>query len=373
MWSEGKLHGKEYVQVDANGLYVYISLNNVFPNGETEYMESFKSSEVKGKLYMCECIIDQTQAKIKLCGLKTEGKISWVEDFVKVWLWNEEIEELERDSNYSILHKGKTLVWSEKIKPFTNMEIYRKIRLKEKQNLTFNKVRDNTAKTLGNSTTGKTIQRNKNEEWAIVTNIAGAELFKQKYKNISFDVTDIPHKYIMMGESEESPFIDKPRHIGCRIYALARLYMYKFMKQLDTILYMDTDGFIIKNSELYKIPLGRELGQFKVETKGDTLYLASLKNYCIYNSHTQESKFRLKGYKEGEPWYVLDQNEKQIHRDDKITVQMYEYLVNNKFKVMTSVAKIIKKFVKKDPSFEYPVATYRISTLHLQCEERLIV
>jgi hypothetical protein len=265
------------------------------------------------------------------------------------------------------------LIWPDKIKPFINMEVYKNIRMEEKQSQNPNKIRDNTAKALGNSTTGKTIQKNKNTEWSIVSNLAEAEVFKQKYKNISFDVTDISHKYIMMGESEESPFINKPRHIGCRIYALARLYMYNFMKQLDTILYMDTDGFIIEKSELHKIPLNKELGQFKVETEGDTLYLASLKNYCIYNSNTQESKFRLKGYKEGESWYVLDSNEKQIHRDDKITVQMYEYLVDDKFKVMTSAAKIIKRFVKRDPSPEHPVATYRISTLHLQCEERLIV
>jgi uncharacterized protein YprB with RNaseH-like and TPR domain len=374
MWKTGKLSAKEYVQVDINGLYVFICLNNVFPNGQTEYVEEYSRYKTKEHLYICECIVDQSKARIKLCGVKTKGeRISWTEEFVKVWLWKEEIEEIENNSDYCIQYKGKTLIWPDKIKPFINMEVYKSIRMEEKQNQNPNKIRDNNAKALGNSTTGKTIQKNRNDEWTIVNNLAEAELFKQRYKNVSFDVTDIPQKYIMMGEAEESPFINKPRHIGCRIYALARLYMYQFMKQIDTILYMDTDGFILEKSELYKIPLNKELGQFKIETEGDILYLASLKNYCIYNSNTQESKFRLKGYKEGDPWYVLGPDEKQIHRDDRITVQMYEYLVNKDYKVMTSTSKIIKKFVKKDPSPEHPVATYRISTLHLQCEERLIV
>ena len=185
---------------------------------------------------------------------------------------------------------------------------------------------------------------------------------------------------------------------------------------------MDTDGFIIERSELDQIPLGKDLGLFKIEAEGDTVYMVSLKNYCIrgkdkvvkdfdkdyrhgdvwwiedidgeqgkmietnniitdeIKEYVEENKdkiimktipckVRMKGYHEGDEWVVIDveDNNNIVHKDDKITMKMYEYMISARYKVKTKTSKLVKKFLKQEGNM------YRISNIYVRDELRDIV
>jgi hypothetical protein len=384
----GRYHGS-YVQSDCNGLYQYVSLHYDMPNGVITRTGRYDGDKIKDRIYLARCNVDQTHLSIKLVGVKIldgdrKGRIEWKRDRVQdAWLWGEEINALEKLG--CKVEKYETLIWNEKIKPFEVMNLYKDIRRKEKEAGRGGGVVDNMAKLLSNAITGKTYQRNIREEWTIASSLSEVEAFKKNHHAVYFDTTDINGKYYINGiKNTPQTVIDKPRHIGARIYAMARLYMFEIIKDLKSIMYMDTDGFIMERKEYAYNPIlqeSNELGGFKIEADGDIVYLFSLKNYAICDStkevcmktpHTSKkelkecklhhNKYRLKGYHNSDPWVSTSQK----YEGTYVCENMYKALLNDG-PVKTHTSKIIKKFVCKTSD-----GPYNLSTLYGQRQERII-
>jgi hypothetical protein len=299
------------------------------------------------------------------------------------WLWGEEINMLENLG--CKVEKYETLIWDERIKPFEVMDLYKDIRRREKEAGRGGGVIDNMAKLLSNAITGKTYQRDIRDEWIITSTLSEVEAFKKNHHSVYFDTTDINGKYYINGiKSTRQTVIDKPRHIGARIYAMARLYMFEIIKDLKSIMYMDTDGFIMERDEYTRNEIlqdSNELGRFKIEADGNIVYLFSLKNYAICDSTKEvctkpphvskkelrecklhHNKYRLKGYHNSDPW--LSANQK--YEGTYVCENMYKAVLNDS-PVKTHTTKIIKKFVCKSSD-----GPYNLSTLYGQRQERII-
>jgi hypothetical protein len=356
------------------------------PNGIITQLEHYDANKIQNKIYLTKCNVNQTQLPIKLVGMKGErkGRIEWKCDKVQdAWLWGEEIDILERLG--CKVEKFETLIWEERIKPFEVMNLYKEIRRKEKEAGRGGGVIDNMAKLLSNAITGKTYQRDIRDEWIIASTLSEVEAFKKNHHSVYFDTTDINAKYYINGiKSTPQIVIDKPRHIGARIYAMARLYMFEIIKDLDSIMYMDTDGFIMERAEYARNAIlqeSNELGGFKIEASGDTVYLCSLKNYAICESTKEvcmeaphmskkelkecklhHNKYRLKGYHNSDPWVSAN----KTYQGTYVCEEMYKALLNDS-PVKTYTTKIIKKFVCKSSD-----GPYNLSTLYGQKQERII-
>ena len=392
MFVERKVYNGDFVQVDANGLYQYVALNYTMPNGEVSTFntyQEFENSTITKNLFLVECFVDQSSLRIKLVGQKQDDDcIDWCKNIVEsCWLWGEEIEMLE--SLDCKVVKKSVRAWPDSIKPFEVMNVYKDIRLKEKSEGRDGGVIDLQAKLCSNAITGKCYQRNRTEEWAIVSSLAECENFKKGRINITFDTTDLPKKYYVYGDSDRlcnKEFIDKPRHMGARIYAMARLFMFSIIKDLESIMYMDTDGFIMTRKEKEScatLDHSVELGGFKIEADGDRVYLCSLKNYAIVNTLMTKTcleaphllkgdkkecekdgfyhnKYRLKGYHNGDPW----ESSSKEYSGTFVNEDIYRALLTGE--VRTKTEKIIKRFVHSSGG------SYTLSTLASQSQDRII-
>jgi len=394
MFVERGIFEGDFVQVDANGLYQYIALEYTMSDGQPSFYSTFQEFEESSvqyrDLFLTECSVDQSSLRIKLVGQKQEDEcIDWTLDFVQsCWLWREEIEMLE--SLGCPVTKGSVLVWPKPVKPFEVMNVYKDIRLREKKEGRDGGVIDLQAKLCSNAITGKCYQRNRTEEWAVVGSLPECEKFKETHRNVTFDTTDLPRKYYIYGDSNrllDKEFIDKPRHMGARIYAMARLYMFSIIKDLKTIKYMDTDGFIMSRTEKEATPAlihSVQLGGFKIEADGDRVYLCSLKNYALIKTTAEKTcleaphllkadkkkcekdgfyhnKYRLKGYHNDDPW----KSEKGTYNGTFVNEDIYKALIDGK--VTTKTEKIVKRFVHQGTS-----GTYSLSTLISQSQDRIV-
>jgi hypothetical protein len=335
---EHGIYDGNWIQLDKNGLYMWVCLNFLMPNGIITYSESFEPDKAKNKLYLSNCSVDQTHLSFKLIPKRTDNIVDWTSDIVKdVWLWTEEIEMAEQLG--CKVTKTKTLIWSDKVDGFKVMEEYRNNR--EKTDKT--KAWDTANKSAANNTTGKCIQNNKNEIWMIVRNAQQKEQFKTEYKNVRIGNILGTDKILMVGEKEDSEYINKPRHWGCRIYAMARLTMYKDLYKAEVIpKYIDTDGIIIKKEEMDRFNIGNKNGQYKIEAEASRLYIVSRKTYCLENGFN--NKYRMKGYHNGDIWKSYDTNNNIVKEGNELCIQLYEELLNKNRKVISEYERLIKSF-----------------------------
>lgn len=352
----------DWVQLDKNGLYMWICLNFMMPNGIITNLENFDSDKVRNKLYLCNCIVDQTHLKFKLIPKRIDNSIDWNCNIVEdIWLWTEEIETIEQLG--CKITKSRTLVWSDKIEGFKVMEEYKKNR----ENLNKSKIWDTANKSAANNTTGKCIQNNKNEIWMIIRNVQQKEQFKSEYKNVRIGNILGTDKILMVGEKEDSEYIDKPRHWGCRIYAMARLTMYKDLHQANIIPeYFDTDGFIIERKNIKKFDIGNKNGQYKIEAEAHRLYVVSRKTYCLENG--KENKYRMKGYHNGDIWKSYDTDGNIITKGTKLCVELYKELLNKNRKVISEYERLVKVFKQCQTNKE----KWEIATIKSVQQEKIL-
>ncbi|KAJ3317334.1 hypothetical protein HDV06_001695 [Boothiomyces sp. JEL0866] len=110
-----KVHikGERYGLIDINSSYPSIGIKYDMPDGEITECEELKKEDVY-KIYLCLCNVMQRKLKINFCGSKSEEKPNdWTQDYVEnIWLWKEEIEELEKHDVE--IEKIKYLIWEDK-------------------------------------------------------------------------------------------------------------------------------------------------------------------------------------------------------------------------------------------------------------------
>ena len=149
----------------------------------------------------------------------------------------------------------------------------------------------------------------------------------------------------MVGEKEDSEYINKPRHWGCRIYAMARLAMYKNLHKVQVIpRYIDTDGIIIKREEMNKFDIGNKNGQYKIEAEAFRLYIVSRKTYCLQNIDEKKNKYRMKGYYNGDVCKSYDTNDNLVEEGSELCIKLYKELLNKNRKVISEYERLIKTF-----------------------------
>jgi len=200
------------------------------------------------------------------------------------------------------------------------------------------------SKTLGNGNTGKLVEQNHDDIWKVCYNSAEVRSFILAHNTEMFEKLDIGNSVIVRGKKNAKNFIVKPRHLGSRVYSLARLHMWKNMKRFDEVYYIDTDSLLIEMSEIDKIELDeRKYGAFKIEERSTTVKIVSPKNYMIGD------KKRCKGYRPGDKWTARKASDQSlIDEGTELTDETYDYLLDENVEVYTTFHKIEKKFVMKE-------------------------
>jgi hypothetical protein len=340
-------HVGDFVQLDINGMYPHICLTNLFPNGKFHITKDHDTTSKR--LYMVEVeFVDQTNLKYKLVGSRDEdAKLSWTDDIVQnVWLWKEEFEMLQQHG--CTVKPRQYLVWKHRNKPFGVMKTYTDERAKSKQ--TGNVARDQIVKLASNSITGKLVEHNHDEVWTVTKDVQQIYNFVDKYKpdQTSFELSGSGKHMVMKAKTKPKDIINKPRHWGCRIYALARLMLWKYMMRCDRVYYVDTDSIIINRGELHKFSITDELGGMKIDKEANNMFVLSPKSYYIGD------KFRMKGYRRGDKWTCYDAETSEIlDEGEQIAEKLYAYILDDKFDVTTHFEKISKKFLKKEDGKYY--------------------
>lgn len=333
VFKRGEFTG-DFVLLDVNSLYPYTCLHNVFP--VSKLIEGRPENDQQ--LYLAYCRVDQSCLKYKMLGVKNEeDRLDWTRNVVEQWIWKEQVEALrEQGCTVDII---KTIYWKESKKIFDIMAYYRQIRNESQDNI----VRSKLAKMLGNSNTGKLIETNHVDVWDVCNHQTDIDKFVRKYHQsdiMEFQTTGVFSNVMLKACKEQSDIINKPRHIGSRIYALSRLYMWKLMMKCEHLYYSDTDSLLVEKSDKDKLPIGDEYGQLKIEDESSRIIIVSPKTYYV------GKKKGLKGYKPGDPWEII-RNGDVLEKGNQITVSMYEALLDPTKTVQTKYYNMRKEFVKK--------------------------
>ncbi|KFH61728.1 hypothetical protein MVEG_12436, partial [Podila verticillata NRRL 6337] len=340
-------HVGDFVQLDINGMYPHICLTNLFPNGKFHVTKDHDISSKR--LYMVEVeYVDQTNLKYKLVATRDEnGRLSWTDDVVHdVWLWKEEFETLQQHK--CVVKPRRYLVWKHRVKPFDVMKTYTDERAKSKQS--GNVVREQIVKLASNSITGKLVERNHDEVWTVTKDVQQIYNFVDKYKpdQTSFELSGSGKHIVMKAKTKPKDIVNRPRHWGCRVYALARLALWRYMMLCDHVYYVDTDSIITNRSELHKFSVTDQLGDMKIDKESDNMFVLSPKSYYIGD------KFRMKGYRRGDKWTCYDTNTSEIlDEGEHITERLFTYILDDRYDVTTHFEKISKRFVRKEDGRYY--------------------
>ncbi|KAF9326694.1 hypothetical protein BGZ91_001823, partial [Linnemannia elongata] len=146
-----------------------------------------------------------------------------------------------------------------------------------------------------------------------------------------------PH-IVMKAKTKPKDIINRPRHWGCRIYALARLTLWKYMMLCDHVYYVDTDSIITNRNELHKFSITDKLGDMKIDKESENMFVLSPKSYYIGD------KFRMKGYRRGDKWTCYDtETSEVVDEGEYITERLFMYILDDKYDVTTHFEKITKR------------------------------
>lgn len=344
VFKKGEFKDNSFALLDVNSLYPFTCMTNKFPTSNIIHGKPKNDNQ----LYIAYCKVDQTCLKYKMIGVKNDedDRLDWSRNHVEQWLWKEQIDEL-RNHGCSV-ECDKYAYWEQDAHIFQIMNTYKKIREESHDN----PVRGKNSKKLGNSNTGKMVENNHNDVWEICNDQTDVDRFIRKYQKsdiMQFQTTGVYTNIMMKACKEESKYLNKPKHIGSRIYALSRLYMWKMMMKCENLYYSDTDSLLIDKSEIHKFKIGKEYGEFKVEAESDHIFVVSPKTYWV-----SEEKHGLKGYKPGDTWRTIRMHEDDngdywefINNGDKITPDIYEALLDPEMIVNSKYHNMRKEFVRK--------------------------
>jgi uncharacterized protein YprB with RNaseH-like and TPR domain len=332
----GQFVDQNYSLIDINSAYGYICINNEFGYGPIRSVSKYN----EGGLYICLCDVDQSSLPIKLVGYKTKkGRNVWTDDIVHdVWLQPEEIQVLEQYECPIV--KKWYIIWEEKGYILKDkMEYLKRERMQAKEDK--NKVREMMTKLETNGFTGKAIEKNHDEAWRIVRSPGEYTSFVRRYKE-SVKIDPLTRNiYMMQGKKEPSSFINKPRHIGSRIYALSRLHLWRFAMRFEKVLYCAVDSLIVPQKELANISEfmdEREYGYMKLERTSRNVYIIGPHNYRIGNS-----KMSLRNYRDGDIWNASNGVSGNVKNE-----KLYKCLLDPNIQVTTTYNRMTKKFVMSD-------------------------
>ena len=132
-------------------------------------------------------------------------------------------------------------------------------------------------KLIRNNLFGKFSQYKTNKDYEIVERWKVQDYIENGYES----TTTLGNKYIMVKENDAYDPSYTNAIISIQITALARLYMYEQMDKIpvEDLLYTDTDSIMFKGNHIDKFPIGKELGEFKIVSKGTAKILGEKRYY----------------------------------------------------------------------------------------------
>jgi hypothetical protein len=292
-----KPYGENIYHYDINSLYPYVMKNFQMPVGEPIYFEGdilkykekafgffFFDADIKAPINLNIPLL-QTRLKIN----NTTKTITPVGEW-KDFYFSEELYKSE-EFNYKFkINSGylfeKEFIFKEYVDYFYNMKV-----LSDK-----NSPHYIIAKLFLNSLYGRLGMDPIKEKHLIVNS---SESFHYYDKFCVTNVINLDNKelisYLDLNSQYEDFYIGSNVSvpISAAVTAYARIYMHKFKKMNNIIIYYtDTDSIAI-NKELDKSLVGKDLGQFKLEyISNKAIFLAPKVYYCL----TNEGKFcKIKG------------------------------------------------------------------------------
>ncbi|KFH61735.1 hypothetical protein MVEG_12429, partial [Podila verticillata NRRL 6337] len=349
-------YNRPLAQLDVNSMYAHVCTTNDFPNGNIKDVQTHDES--KRRLYMAFCDVDQTVLKYKLVANRNkDGRLVWTDNTISgAWLWKEEIEELRQHGCIVTTHRY--LVWKKKVRPFDVMQTYLDARNKADQ--AGNIVGSKTSKLLSNALTGKMVEHNHDEVWTIGRHEHEWHDFADKYgiDATSFELTGMHSKLLLRSKRVAKEEIAKPRHWGSRIYALARLALWRHMCKFPRVYYVDTDSIVVDAGEEYT--LSKEPGGMKLDIMAQQSQFVSPKTYRM------DDKCRLKGYKDGSRW-TAKLGDEVVGIGSNLCKEMYDHLLDPNVELYTKCLNITKRFVKKESN-----GTWKACVLQGEYEHKLL-
>lgn len=254
-------------KIDCNSMYPYMMSIMEFPDLRKDmYVEGKKCEYYLNNIGVVKCTVETPdKLKIGYLPIRYKGMTYYPNDKkILTGTWTTlEIRKAIKLGYKIIEYKNGIFFNKMKINPFTKY-------INEMYEIRANSIgiKKEVVKILLNNLYGKFAQYRENKEIIIVERKNYTEYKDKGYKF----VRTLSNKYLMEKIGEKRfPKYANPL-ISILTTAMARDYMYNLMMQIKTenMIYIATDCIIFKDEQMPKnIKIGNELGEFKIEDKGE--------------------------------------------------------------------------------------------------------
>ena len=268
--------------VDCNSLYPYSAINMKFPDLKTErkYWKPLERgwtiNELFNQIGLSRCMIKNIDDKYGLLPIRTDsGSFYPKKNKLMIGTWTHFEIKKALENGYKLIDVEWSVCFQETKNPFKKIfpEIYQKRKSGNEFDNYFYKM-------MMNASIGKLAQHRIGQE-IVIDDVEKCEQYlEKKYKVIK----GIGYNYLY--KKTDVKAIRKNYYmpiVPCLINAYARCYMYDFFKKipLKDLVYTDTDSCIFINNHFDKFPIGKKLGEFKIEFENTKTIIYGRKTYSI--------------------------------------------------------------------------------------------
>lgn len=272
---------KNATWVDCNSLYPYTATQIPFPDLRTEKylydpLKRIHQDDLLQLIGIGRCLMKNVSSTVALLPTRT-NTFNYYPGPGKTLLGTWTFEEIRTALHYGyeLIAMEWAVVWKEApenpLKEFMEtMYIKRKESKDMFDNFYF--------KSMMNSCIGKLAQRKNGEDVVIDSVEKTQEYLDKKYKVIK----GIKENWVYSKKREGRKKYYAPI-IPTLINAYARTYMFKYFLKIpmNDLLYTDTDSIIFTGSHTHTLPLGKKLGQFKIEQENERVLIYARKHLKI--------------------------------------------------------------------------------------------
>lgn len=269
---------KKVTQIDINSLYPYIASEMPFPNLRTEKRIRQPSQKVmkfiinQGRIGIAQCIMQANNPETPILPIRYQGLQVYPKSSKMIGTWT--LEEIRKaiEQGYELKQTNWVIYYATlKENPMKDYitEMYQ-IRLKSNDRMV------KAIKLLLNNLIGKFGQTRTRKTVIIRTRAESKKYIEQGYKIEAA----IGHQYMLSREGNNyEPGYTNPL-ICSLVNALARIELWENLTKIPKkdLLYTDTDSIIFKGNHLKKFKIGKQLGEWKIETKTHPDRKETLKN-----------------------------------------------------------------------------------------------
>lgn len=258
---------KKATQLDIRAMYPYAMSNMPYPNLWSERLIEKKEltpTRIKtllNSIGIIRCTVKHKGNWLPLLPIRYKTKVYFPKNRILHGVWTIwEIKEAIKHG-YQLIDVEWMIIYNEsKINPFKKYmkELY-KLRQESKGTMKL------TIKILMNSLFGKFGQKSTRTEYTEVNRMEYHKIKKEGWRIIG----DYGPKYICQRKTKEYETDYVNPIIPALTTAYARIHIWKFLRLIPEkdLLYVDTDGIVLKGKHLNKFKIGTEMGEWKIEKR----------------------------------------------------------------------------------------------------------